>query len=212
MSKTSVFLLGALGGLLPILVSLVTVDLAPIIDHASSLTLGNYVGYAIRVVVLLILGGTIAALNKDVQQPLTLVQLGIAAPALVTSYINGASPATEQRAAQDLFPMIAIARADVVSPQMRIQLARNFISDVITGAGGRLDKIVETPNAPVSYPATAYKPAGDVAASPAGMGNVCHTPSGDFGPGPVASIGTICVVSLPAGPVAGLIQAAAKAN
>jgi hypothetical protein len=89
LSKVSVFGLGALGGLLPILVSLLAVDLATVIsDH--SLTLGNLIGYGIRVCILLFLGGVVAVLNSDVRQPLSLVQLGIAAPALISAYINGA--------------------------------------------------------------------------------------------------------------------------
>jgi hypothetical protein len=42
-SPRTTFALGALGGLLPVLASLITVDLAPIIDHASALTPGNYI-------------------------------------------------------------------------------------------------------------------------------------------------------------------------
>lgn len=42
---------------------------------------------------LLVIGGLIAALNSGVQQPLALVQLGVAAAALVTSFINNPVPA-----------------------------------------------------------------------------------------------------------------------
>jgi hypothetical protein len=63
-------------GLLLILVSLASIDIAPIVDHYKDLTLGIWVGYGVRVVVLVILGGVVALLNS-VQQPLTLVQAPI---------------------------------------------------------------------------------------------------------------------------------------
>lgn len=91
MSNKGRFGLGALGGLLPVLVSLLATDIASIFDHRDVLTTGIYVGYILRLAVLLMLGGTIAALNTQVDHPLSLVQLGIAAPALITSYINGSS-------------------------------------------------------------------------------------------------------------------------
>ena len=82
MTRREVFFFGAIGGILPILVSILTIDFAPIIDHPESLTLGNYVGYGIRVVGLIAAGGIVAILNPEVRSPIALVQLGVAAPAL----------------------------------------------------------------------------------------------------------------------------------
>ena len=96
MSKYQAFMWGALGGLMPVLLSAVTVDLAPVVDSLSSLSIGTYVGYVIRVIGVLVLGGVIALLNIKVQDPLALVQLGIAAPALVTAYISAKPPAVDQ--------------------------------------------------------------------------------------------------------------------
>src|SRR5262245_9004119 len=115
MSKIAVFSLGGLGGLLPVLTGVLAVDLASVIDHANLLTLGNYLGYLIRVAVLIILGGTVALLNVEVRQPLTLVQLGIAAPALITAYINGAAitpPNTEHPQAKIPAIFVSPAKAD----------------------------------------------------------------------------------------------------
>jgi hypothetical protein len=128
MSKRTAFFLGGLGGLLPVLASVLAVDLAPIIDHPGSLTLGNYLGYAIRVVVLIILGGTMALLNDEVRQPLTLVQLGIAAPALITAYINGAALAPNTKnptVTKSMTLFITPAQADEVASKP-IQLSRDF--------------------------------------------------------------------------------------
>jgi hypothetical protein len=71
------FGIGGLGGLLPILVGLLTIDIATIIDHRETLTLGIYVGYSLRVTILFVLGGIVALLNSDVTKPWTLLQLGL---------------------------------------------------------------------------------------------------------------------------------------
>jgi hypothetical protein len=86
------FWIGGGGALLPLLVTLLAVDLGPLIDGASQFSLGTYVGAAIRYLVLFTLGGIVAALNSDEVQPIKLVQLGIAAPALIATYVNAQSP------------------------------------------------------------------------------------------------------------------------
>ena len=91
MTRQEQFLLGGLGGLLPILASLIAVDLTTIsnlIDR-HQLTEGLMVGYALRVICWFSLGGVMGAVNSDVKSPLAVLQLGIAAPALVTSYLGG---------------------------------------------------------------------------------------------------------------------------
>ena len=80
---------------MPILVTIISVDLSPIIDNPDSLTLGNYIGFGLRVVALIIAGGVVALMNSNVKTPLTpitLVQLGVTAPALLTSFINAGVP------------------------------------------------------------------------------------------------------------------------
>ena len=91
MSKLSRFGLGGLGGLLPLLATLVAVDLSSIaaLIDSHQFTAGLYVGYALRVLGLFVLGGVVASLNSEVTNPIALVQIGIAAPALVTSYMAG---------------------------------------------------------------------------------------------------------------------------
>ena len=141
MSRLAAFSLGALGGLLPILVSLLTVDLAPIIDDHSALTLGNYLGYGIRVIVLVVLGGTVALLNGEVTQPFSIVQLGIAAPALVTSFINGASPAAPPAAPTHAFFSVVSSANAQQTRAPGIQMAGTLFDHISAGLGTRLDTL-----------------------------------------------------------------------
>ncbi len=141
MSRTGAFLLGALGGLLPLMVTLLAIDIAPIIDNPRIFSVGNWCGYGIKVLVLVLLGGIVALLNSEVKQPFALVQLGIAAPALVTSFINGASgkPPNNQTASYSIVSM-AHAQDGSSSQLKRIQVA-DFWRDVGAGITTRLDNL-----------------------------------------------------------------------
>jgi hypothetical protein len=176
MTRREVFFFGAIGGILPILVSILTIDIAPIIDHPGSLTLGNYIGYGVRVVGLVVAGGIVALLNPEVRSPIALVQLGVAAPALCTSYINAASPAPRPHVALAPFAIVSVANAAEISPQARIQLADGALSSVLkdigAGIGTRLDA---------------------VSRANSNVGSFCVTPQGkSLLPGPAAQIGSSC--------------------
>jgi hypothetical protein len=93
MSGAKRFWIGGMGSLLPLLVTLLALDIGSIVDHPEKLTLGIYVGAAIRYVTLFVLGGIIAALNSDETKPIKLIQLGIAAPAVISSFVNAQSTA-----------------------------------------------------------------------------------------------------------------------
>jgi hypothetical protein len=135
LSRAAIFGLGALGGGLPILVSLLAVDL-PTVFSDHSLTVGNLLGYAIRVGILVFLGGVVAMLNSDVKQPLSLVQLGIAAPALVSAYINGAPP---PKAELDRHSYLAFSSAWAAEVDAdRPIVTAGFIEDVARGIGTNL--------------------------------------------------------------------------
>ena len=140
-TRTQMFLLGCLGGALPVLCNLITVDLAPIVDKLNGLTLGNYVGFSTRVLALILLGGIVAALNTGVTNALSLVQLGIAAPALVASYINGAAPAGNAHTSKASASIISTAHASEQSANTAFQLAGDFWSDFGAGFGPRLDRL-----------------------------------------------------------------------
>src|SRR4029079_9172013 len=150
MTRKEVFFFGAVGGVLPILVTIISVDLSPIIDHPESLTLGNYIGFGLRVVALIVAGGVVALMNCNVKTPLTpvtLVQLGVTAPALLTSFINAGGSAKEANAALSrythaAFAIVSVANAAEVAPQNRIQIAQSSVfKDIGAGFSTRLDSV-----------------------------------------------------------------------
>jgi hypothetical protein len=117
-------------------------DPATVIAHLGTLTLGIYVGYLVKIVVLFALGGTLAALS-DSATPWTLVQLGIAAPGLITSYINGAAisgPTDIARQATSSMTLISSAYEADAYGQAPV-IAAGFLGDVLRGATVPLPKI-----------------------------------------------------------------------
>ncbi len=80
------FMIAGLGGVMPVLLSLVVIDLQTLLLNVTILTI---VSYLIRVFALYTVGGVVGWLNRDERDPIKLFQLGIAAPALITAAING---------------------------------------------------------------------------------------------------------------------------
>jgi len=78
--------LGGVGALTPILLNLAVVD-APTL---SNVTLAVIAGYVLKVVILFYVGGMTAALHRKEEDPIRIFELGIVAPALLTTLINGA--------------------------------------------------------------------------------------------------------------------------
>jgi hypothetical protein len=154
MSGWQRFWIGGGGALLPLLVTLLAVDISGIIDHAAQYTVGTYVGVGLRYIILFALGGIIAALNSDEQKPIKLVQLGIAAPALVASYVNAqtanANPPPPKPAAPVQTPgttgflnFVSPANATEQNGSERrpIVLAGGFFADVLQGLSTPLSGI-----------------------------------------------------------------------
>ena len=184
MTRKEVFFFGAVGGVLPILVTIISVDLSPIIDHPESLTLGNYIGFGLRVVALIVAGGVVALMNCNVKTPLTpvtLVQLGVTAPALLTSFINAGGSAKEANAALSRYThaalaIVSVANAAEVAPQNRIQIAQSSVfKDIGAGFSTRLDSVSRANQANQK------------------LGTFCVTSQGKMPlPGPAAPIGSEC--------------------
>jgi hypothetical protein len=157
MSYSRKFIIGGLGALLPVLVSLLAIDIAGVVDHWKEITVGTYVGYVLRDLILFVLGGVIAALNTEVTKPLTLVQLGIAAPALITSFINGSAVASKSGAdvpvpSQGYLSVFPPAYADEETNQPEIIVAWDAWGDILQGFTKPLGSVKNPPAKVIRIP------------------------------------------------------------
>jgi hypothetical protein len=71
---------------MPVLLSLIVIDLQILLLKVTALTV---VAYLLRTVALFAVGGLVGWLHKKEYDPIKLFQLGIAAPALITAAVNG---------------------------------------------------------------------------------------------------------------------------
>ena len=85
MSNSQRFIIGGIGGLAPVLMFLVAVDWERYVVDASTL---KVIGYCVRVIVLFFIGGFVAYLHGDEEQPFKLFEVGLGAPALIAGYIT----------------------------------------------------------------------------------------------------------------------------
>ncbi|MDZ7264220.1 MAG: hypothetical protein ONB16_06515 [candidate division KSB1 bacterium] len=85
MSTYKKIFIGGLGALTPIILNLLVIELEVLL---LKLTLFAVIGYLIRVIVLFYLGGLMAFLHKDENNPIKIFELGIVAPALITAMLN----------------------------------------------------------------------------------------------------------------------------
>lgn len=115
-TKTRI-LVGAIGGISPIIISLLVVDIVVLFNETG---LMDGIGLGIRFFVLIFIGGLIGYLHQNEEEPFKLFQLGIAAPALLTTAINGNSIVNqgylrEHSAQVDISFFIKGAYADSIS-------------------------------------------------------------------------------------------------
>ncbi|WDE13768.1 hypothetical protein [Thalassomonas haliotis] len=78
--------LGAIGGITPYLVTLLSVDFKTAVVSYEAL---DWLGLVVRCIVLIFLGALVAYLHKTENEPFKVFQLGLAAPALLATFING---------------------------------------------------------------------------------------------------------------------------
>jgi hypothetical protein len=120
MSVSKKFTIGAIGGLLPVLVRLLNVNLGTFINdflYNANLPRNLFLSAnASQVLILILLGGTMAALNTEVSNPLALVQLGVAAPALISSFLHTVPP---KKMPRGLFKRSCLARMRRSYPKER---------------------------------------------------------------------------------------------
>lgn len=107
-------LIGAIGGISPIIISLLVVDVISLYKETGLI---DGIGLGIRFLVLIFIGGLVGYLHQNEQEPFKLFQLGIAAPALLTTAINGNSITNqsqlhEYRSQTDITFFIKSAYAD----------------------------------------------------------------------------------------------------
>lgn len=88
MSTKKKIMIGGLGALTPIILNLLAVDYKLIFIN---ITLAVFLGYAVKVIILFYLGGLVAYLHKNENSPVKIFELGIVAPALVTTLLNSAN-------------------------------------------------------------------------------------------------------------------------
>lgn len=158
MGNNKRFLIGGLGALMPILVSLLAIDIGAILDDHSNLTTGNIVGFLVRYAILFLIGGFVAYLHQDEQKPFKLFEIGIAAPALISSLItaqgiNAPSQATIPDKAENSIPGFFISSVSASEftqngPDQVIYVA-GFFSDMVNGATG---KVYSQPAKPAKKP------------------------------------------------------------
>ena len=86
-TKTRI-LVGSIGGISPIIISLLVVDVVALYNETG---LMDGIGLGVRFLVLVFIGGLIGYLHHNEEEPFKLFQLGIAAPTLLTTAINGNS-------------------------------------------------------------------------------------------------------------------------
>lgn len=145
------FLLGGGGALMPVLVSFLAVDIGAALDNQANLTTGNIIGFTLRYIILFIVGGFVAYLHEDEQKPFKLFELGIAAPALITSLITaqGIAYSTPQNESVELthlnFSIISAAQAGVAEQPAEKMLVAWGLQDVIDGVSGRAYRKISKP-------------------------------------------------------------------
>ncbi|MEJ8835577.1 DM9 repeat-containing protein [Ramlibacter sp. AN1133] len=140
------FLVGGVGACLPMVLQFLA------LDNTASLSDANMAGVLIRNGLLFGLGGLLAYLHTDEVKPIKLLQIGIAAPALITVMVTGnaakspqarpvqAATAAEHRSASpalswDFF--LSSAHAQASQQFVRGRGAGDILSDVVDGITGR---------------------------------------------------------------------------
>lgn len=138
MTSKKRFLIGGGGALMPVLISILAIDVGTMINSESALNAANIIGISIRYLVLFVIGGVVAYLHEEEVSTFKLFELGIAAPALLTSLISaqGIITETNQDRSTSFFDNISLVSAAYAGTE--IQTAKNnFLSDVFQGISGQ---------------------------------------------------------------------------
>jgi len=138
------FLLGGGGALMPVLVSFLAIDIGAALSNEANLTTANIVGIAIRYIILFMVGGIVAYLHEEEHKPFKLFELGIAAPALITSLITAQSVAstptntTDGQTSSISISLISSAHAANTDSNKQVLVASSFLNDLFDGLNGNV--------------------------------------------------------------------------
>lgn len=89
-------LIGWLAALMPVLLMIVKIDIGFIVNNPDIST-AHLIGFAIKYICLGVIGAVVAYLNDEATKPLTVFQIGLSAPALLTSFITSNGITSMQR-------------------------------------------------------------------------------------------------------------------
>ena len=143
------FLIGGGGAMMPVFVSILAIDVGAFLDNDGVLTTGNIIGLAIRYMILFTLGGTVACLHNDEIKPFKLFELGIAAPALITSIVTAQGmtglsydASNVEALKRNQFSVVSSAHADTNQQTEPVLLYSNLLGDIYKGISGDVYKDV----------------------------------------------------------------------
>lgn len=116
--------IGGLGGVAPVLLNLIVIDLQTLMLDLTALTL---ISYAIRVAALFTIGSLVAVFHKSETDLFKLFQLGIVAPALITATLNGSNVNVPQASqapsgssgTTEIFQLLPSAFAQAKDPELK---------------------------------------------------------------------------------------------
>ncbi len=134
-------IIGGFGGLTPVIMNLLIIDINVVLAKFTVITA---IGYFIRVVILFYLGGIMAFLHKNENNAVKLFELGIVAPALITAAMNaGNLPASTPRITSIASVYVyaqTTAREDIKKPsiQKETEQEESAIMQLLRGLTGSI--------------------------------------------------------------------------
>ncbi len=152
MTSRKRFLLGGLGALMPVLLSFLALDISAALNGSVEWTPGMVMGAALRYLVLFVVGGVVAYLHSEESKPFKLFELGIVAPALVTSLVtaqgvNAASTPLENKYGMQI-DFVLISTAYATEDQEKLGTDKpvsKFFQDVVSGLTGKVYQDIKKP-------------------------------------------------------------------
>lgn len=127
-------IIGGIGGIAPLIISLLVIDVGALI---SGIGMMDAVGLTVRCAVLVFIGALVGYLHNTEHEPFKVFQLGIAAPALLTTAINGYGVVGDSVSMREVR---ASYDSDVISEPLRFSLIASAHAGTLPGTGGNSRK------------------------------------------------------------------------